>query len=205
MLNSNTESPYLIWNNCTRAELLEFLESQQENMIKKVCYCFINFWGYLVSKNILWKHNSVLTRQKHTVSPFGVRPTGFCHLMGGPCKNGSLVLNDKFVFVVVLFTCKHLLMSLNIPLHVQFTCTWTATCKQLQKHCCSCCLRLLFPVHQSCFLVSESDRFSCLATFWWRIYEAVKNKKQQQNNQDSPVAKDKACLVHTLDDWDLMV
>ncbi|KAF3827137.1 hypothetical protein GH733_002623 [Mirounga leonina] len=35
MLNSNTESPYLIWNNSTRAELLEFLESQQENMIKK--------------------------------------------------------------------------------------------------------------------------------------------------------------------------
>lgn len=35
MLNSNTESPYLIWNNSTRAELLEFLESQQESMIKK--------------------------------------------------------------------------------------------------------------------------------------------------------------------------
>ncbi|XP_028605985.2 dnaJ homolog subfamily C member 13 isoform X3 [Podarcis muralis] len=35
MLNSNTESPYLIWNNRTRAELLEFLESQQENMIKR--------------------------------------------------------------------------------------------------------------------------------------------------------------------------
>nr|XP_040126489.1 dnaJ homolog subfamily C member 13 [Ictidomys tridecemlineatus] len=35
MLNSNTENPYLIWNNSTRAELLEFLESQQENMIKK--------------------------------------------------------------------------------------------------------------------------------------------------------------------------
>lgn len=71
MLNSNTESPYLIWNNSTRAELLEFLESQQENMIKKVCYCFMNFWGD-VSKKILWKHNSVLTKQKRTVSPFGV-------------------------------------------------------------------------------------------------------------------------------------
>ncbi|XP_053215309.1 dnaJ homolog subfamily C member 13 isoform X3 [Podarcis raffonei] len=35
MLNSNTESPYLIWNNRTRAELLEFLESQQESMIKR--------------------------------------------------------------------------------------------------------------------------------------------------------------------------
>ncbi|XP_058039931.1 dnaJ homolog subfamily C member 13 isoform X6 [Ahaetulla prasina] len=34
MLNSNTESPYLIWNNRTRVELLEFLESQQESMIK---------------------------------------------------------------------------------------------------------------------------------------------------------------------------
>ncbi|XP_013923459.1 PREDICTED: dnaJ homolog subfamily C member 13 [Thamnophis sirtalis] len=34
MLNSNTESPYLIWNNRTRIELLEFLESQQESMIK---------------------------------------------------------------------------------------------------------------------------------------------------------------------------
>uniref|UniRef100_A0A674K734 DnaJ homolog subfamily C member 13 n=1 Tax=Terrapene triunguis TaxID=2587831 RepID=A0A674K734_9SAUR len=35
MLNSNTESPYLIWNNGTRAELLEFLESEQESMIKR--------------------------------------------------------------------------------------------------------------------------------------------------------------------------
>uniref|UniRef100_A0A803SPR7 DnaJ heat shock protein family (Hsp40) member C13 n=1 Tax=Anolis carolinensis TaxID=28377 RepID=A0A803SPR7_ANOCA len=35
MLNSNTESPYLIWNNRTRAELLEFLETQQESMIKR--------------------------------------------------------------------------------------------------------------------------------------------------------------------------
>uniref|UniRef100_A0A8D2LW72 DnaJ heat shock protein family (Hsp40) member C13 n=1 Tax=Varanus komodoensis TaxID=61221 RepID=A0A8D2LW72_VARKO len=35
MLNSNTENPYLIWNNRTRAELLEFLESQQESMIKR--------------------------------------------------------------------------------------------------------------------------------------------------------------------------
>ncbi|XP_069068012.1 dnaJ homolog subfamily C member 13 isoform X2 [Pleurodeles waltl] len=35
ILNSNTESPYLIWNNGTRAELLEFLESQQESMVKR--------------------------------------------------------------------------------------------------------------------------------------------------------------------------
>ncbi|KAM8967651.1 dnaJ homolog subfamily C member 13 isoform 1-T1 [Pelodytes ibericus] len=35
MLNSNTESPYLIWNNGTRAEILEFLESEQESMIRR--------------------------------------------------------------------------------------------------------------------------------------------------------------------------
>ncbi|KAJ8397415.1 hypothetical protein AAFF_G00439640 [Aldrovandia affinis] len=35
MLNSNCESPYLIWNNGTRAELLEFLEHQQEGIIKR--------------------------------------------------------------------------------------------------------------------------------------------------------------------------
>ncbi|XP_059801619.1 dnaJ homolog subfamily C member 13 isoform X4 [Hypanus sabinus] len=35
ILNSNTETPYLIWSNGTRAELLEFLESQQESMIKR--------------------------------------------------------------------------------------------------------------------------------------------------------------------------
>lgn len=36
LLNSNSENPYLIWNNGTRAELLEFLESQQEGNIKRV-------------------------------------------------------------------------------------------------------------------------------------------------------------------------
>ncbi|MGH0172786.1 UNVERIFIED_CONTAM: hypothetical protein FKN15_063892 [Acipenser sinensis] len=35
LLNSNTENPYLIWNNGTRAELLEFLETQQEGIIKR--------------------------------------------------------------------------------------------------------------------------------------------------------------------------
>ncbi|XP_069504815.1 dnaJ homolog subfamily C member 13 isoform X2 [Ambystoma mexicanum] len=35
ILNSNTENPYLIWNNGTRAELLEFLESEQESMVKR--------------------------------------------------------------------------------------------------------------------------------------------------------------------------
>uniref|UniRef100_A0A3Q2XC25 DnaJ heat shock protein family (Hsp40) member C13 n=1 Tax=Hippocampus comes TaxID=109280 RepID=A0A3Q2XC25_HIPCM len=35
LMNSNTENPYLIWNNGTRAELLEFLEGQQEGNIKR--------------------------------------------------------------------------------------------------------------------------------------------------------------------------
>ncbi|XP_035285629.1 dnaJ homolog subfamily C member 13-like isoform X1 [Anguilla anguilla] len=35
LLNSNCESPNLIWNNGTRAELLEFLEQQQERIIKR--------------------------------------------------------------------------------------------------------------------------------------------------------------------------
>ncbi|KAG9355930.1 hypothetical protein JZ751_000774 [Albula glossodonta] len=35
LLNSNCENPYLIWNNRTRAELLEFLEHQQEGIIKR--------------------------------------------------------------------------------------------------------------------------------------------------------------------------
>uniref|UniRef100_A0A3B4F307 DnaJ heat shock protein family (Hsp40) member C13 n=1 Tax=Pundamilia nyererei TaxID=303518 RepID=A0A3B4F307_9CICH len=35
LLNSNSENPYLIWNNGTRAELLEFLEIQQEGNIKR--------------------------------------------------------------------------------------------------------------------------------------------------------------------------
>ncbi|KAJ3611304.1 hypothetical protein NHX12_021320 [Muraenolepis orangiensis] len=33
LLNSNSENPYLIWNNGTRAELLEFLEGQQQDNI----------------------------------------------------------------------------------------------------------------------------------------------------------------------------
>ncbi|XP_073686489.1 dnaJ homolog subfamily C member 13 isoform X1 [Garra rufa] len=35
LLNSNSETPYLIWNNGTRAELMEFLEAQQESNIKR--------------------------------------------------------------------------------------------------------------------------------------------------------------------------
>lgn len=36
LVNCNSETPYLIWNNGTRAELLEFLEAQQEGNIKRV-------------------------------------------------------------------------------------------------------------------------------------------------------------------------
>ncbi|TRY98042.1 hypothetical protein DNTS_004430 [Danionella cerebrum] len=35
LLNCNSENPYLIWNNGTRAELLEFLEMQQEASIRR--------------------------------------------------------------------------------------------------------------------------------------------------------------------------
>ncbi|XP_077081132.1 dnaJ homolog subfamily C member 13 isoform X1 [Siphateles boraxobius] len=35
LLNSNSENPYLIWNNGTRSELMEFLEEQQESNIKR--------------------------------------------------------------------------------------------------------------------------------------------------------------------------
>lgn len=34
MLNSNVEIPYLIWNNATRAELLDYLETQQRGIIQ---------------------------------------------------------------------------------------------------------------------------------------------------------------------------
>ncbi|CAH1789259.1 unnamed protein product [Owenia fusiformis] len=34
ILNSNTENPYLIWDNATRAELTEFLADQQQQMVK---------------------------------------------------------------------------------------------------------------------------------------------------------------------------
>lgn len=36
LFNGNTETPYLIWDNSTRAELTEYLEMQQEAIIKKV-------------------------------------------------------------------------------------------------------------------------------------------------------------------------
>ena len=34
LLNSNTENPYLIWDNATRAELGEFLEQQQQDKVR---------------------------------------------------------------------------------------------------------------------------------------------------------------------------
>lgn len=34
ILNSNTENPYLIWDNRTRAELIQYLETQQQSMIR---------------------------------------------------------------------------------------------------------------------------------------------------------------------------
>ncbi len=36
ILNSNTENPYLIWDNATRAELAEFLMDQQQQKIRTV-------------------------------------------------------------------------------------------------------------------------------------------------------------------------
>ncbi len=48
LLNSNTENPYLIWDNRTRAELTKYLEEQQLSMIRTVscvcmCVCFSMF------------------------------------------------------------------------------------------------------------------------------------------------------------------
>ena len=36
MLNSNSENPYLIWDNRTRAELTKYLEEQQQSIIRTV-------------------------------------------------------------------------------------------------------------------------------------------------------------------------
>lgn len=38
LLNSNSENPMLIWNNETRAELVEFLTEQQQQKIRTVSY-----------------------------------------------------------------------------------------------------------------------------------------------------------------------
>ena len=46
LLNSNSENPYLIWNNGTRAELLEFLEGQQEGNIKRVGIKYTYFFSF---------------------------------------------------------------------------------------------------------------------------------------------------------------
>ena len=36
LLNSNSENPYLMWDNATRAELLDFLEKQQSAVVRTV-------------------------------------------------------------------------------------------------------------------------------------------------------------------------
>lgn len=36
ILNSNTENPYLIWDNRTRAELTKYLEEQQQSIVRTV-------------------------------------------------------------------------------------------------------------------------------------------------------------------------
>lgn len=36
LLNSNSENPYLIWDNATRAQLTEYLTNQQQQVIKTV-------------------------------------------------------------------------------------------------------------------------------------------------------------------------
>lgn len=40
LLNSNTENPYLVWDNRTRAELTKYLEEQQQSMIRSVSSIF---------------------------------------------------------------------------------------------------------------------------------------------------------------------
>ena len=47
MLNSNTENPYLIWDNRTRAELNHFLETQQQSMIRTVIFCYLELYFML--------------------------------------------------------------------------------------------------------------------------------------------------------------
>lgn len=36
LFNANSETPYLLWDNGTRAELTEYVEGQQEKLIKTV-------------------------------------------------------------------------------------------------------------------------------------------------------------------------
>lgn len=56
LLNSNSENPYLIWNNGTRAELLEFLEAQQEANIRRVSRGERMHWLYH-----MFQHGRVLS------------------------------------------------------------------------------------------------------------------------------------------------
>lgn len=43
LINSNTENPYLIWDNRTRAELTKYLEEQQQSMIRTVSILILLF------------------------------------------------------------------------------------------------------------------------------------------------------------------
>ena len=35
LLNSNSETPYLVWDNSTRAELTEFLETERDSSVRR--------------------------------------------------------------------------------------------------------------------------------------------------------------------------
>ena len=62
ILNSNTENPYLIWDNATRAELTEFLTDQQQQKIRTVS---IEKQPRLLSEDSVWELLSVqLARQR---------------------------------------------------------------------------------------------------------------------------------------------
>ena len=53
ILNSNTENPYLIWDNRTRAELNKYLEEQQQAIVRTVSSTLCTF--RLVSENVAYK------------------------------------------------------------------------------------------------------------------------------------------------------
>ena len=50
-LNSNTENPYLIWDNRTRAELTKYLEEQQQAMVRTVSHSqTVPFFFHLICR-----------------------------------------------------------------------------------------------------------------------------------------------------------
>ena len=58
ILNSNTENPYLIWDNRTRAELIQYLETQQQSMIRAVSFINIDVLLIMCAK---WYWSIVLS------------------------------------------------------------------------------------------------------------------------------------------------